>query len=99
MAEDGGDERQPAQSLSLMVTLTVGGNDLDVSLVARTCITVPTDCEEAIQRAGERLPMLGCDPAECPALGVQVGCTISVHRAMVTSLSRIGSNDSDKSWL
>jgi hypothetical protein len=55
--------------------------------------------EEAIQRAGERLPMLGSDLAECPALGVQVGCTINVHRATVTSLSRIGSNDSDKSWL
>ena len=43
--------------------------------------------------------MLGSDLAECPALGVQVGCTINVHRATVTSLSRIGSNDSDKSWL
>jgi hypothetical protein len=85
--------------LSLMVTLTVGGINLGVSLVARTCITVPTDCEEAIQRAGERLPMLGSDLAEYPALGVQVGCTINVHRATVTSLCRIGSHDSDKSWL
>jgi hypothetical protein len=30
-----------------------------------------------------------------PALAVQVGCTLSVHGATVTSLSCIGLNDSD----
>ena len=33
---------------------------------------------------------LGTDLAQGPALGVQVGCTLNVHRATVTSLSRIG---------
>jgi hypothetical protein len=42
---------------------------------------------------------LDTDLAHGAALGVQVGCTLNVHRARVTSLSRIGSNDSDKSWL
>ena len=41
----------------------------------------------------DRGPMnaqLGTDLAQGPALGVQVGCTLNVHRATVTSLSRIG---------
>jgi hypothetical protein len=44
-----------------LVTLTVGGNDLGVSLVVRTCITMPADCEEAVLKAGKQLPMLGSD--------------------------------------
>ena len=32
---------------------------------------------------------LGTDLAQGPTLGVQVGCTLNVHRATVTSLSRI----------
>jgi hypothetical protein len=33
---------------------------------------------------------LGTDLPQGPALGVQVSCTLNVHRATVTSLSRIG---------
>jgi hypothetical protein len=33
---------------------------------------------------------LGTDLAQRPTLGVQVGRTLNVHRATVTSLSRIG---------
>jgi hypothetical protein len=42
---------------------------------------------------------LRADLRERPTLWVQISCTLNVHRATVTSLSRIGSNDSDKSWL
>jgi hypothetical protein len=33
---------------------------------------------------------LGTDLAQAPTLGVQVGCTLNVHGATVTTLSRIG---------
>ena len=35
---------------------------------------------------------LGTDLTECPNLGVQVSCTLNVHRDTVTSLSRIVSS-------
>ena len=41
----------------------------------------------------DRAPMnaqLGTDLAQGPTLGVQVGCTLNVHGATVTSLGRIG---------
>jgi hypothetical protein len=38
-----------------------------------------------------RKAQLNADLAQCPALGVQVGCTLNVHGATVTSLSRIDS--------
>jgi hypothetical protein len=41
---------------------------------------------------------LCADLAQGPTLRVQVGCTLNVHCAKVTSLSRIGFSDSDKSW-
>ena len=47
-----------------------------------------------LELLADRAPMnaqLGTDLAQGPALGVQVGCTLNVHRATVTSLSRIGS--------
>jgi hypothetical protein len=37
----------------------------------------------------DRAPMnaqLGTDPAQRPALGIQVGCTLNVHGGSVTSL-------------
>jgi len=33
---------------------------------------------------------LGTDLAQRPTLGVQVGCTVNVHRDTVTTRSRIG---------
>jgi hypothetical protein len=55
-----------------------------------------------LELLADRAPMkaqLSSDLAQGQAPGVQVGRTLNVHRATVTSLSRIGSNDSDKSWL
>jgi hypothetical protein len=52
-----------------------------------------------LELLADRAPMnaqLGTNLAQGPALGVQVGCTLNVHRATATSLSRIGFNDSDK---
>ena len=50
-----------------------------------------------LELLADRAPMnaqLGTDLAEGPALGVQVGCTLNVHGATVTSLSRtVGSPD------
>ena len=46
-----------------------------------------------LELLADRAPMnaqLGTDLAQGPALGVQVGCTLNVHGATVTSLSRIG---------
>ena len=37
---------------------------------------------------------LGTDLAQCPTLGIQVGCTLNVHGVTVTSLSRIGLHQS-----
>jgi hypothetical protein len=47
----------------------------------------------ALELFADRAPMnaqLGTNLAQCLALGVQVGCTLNVHRATVTSLRRIG---------
>jgi hypothetical protein len=33
---------------------------------------------------------LGTDLAQAPTLAIQVGCTLNIHRATVTSPSRIG---------
>jgi lysophospholipase L1-like esterase len=41
-----------------LVTLTVGGNDLNVGSLAATCITLPFACKAAVNRARLRLPAL-----------------------------------------
>ena len=43
-----------------------------------------------LAHGGRSDAQLGTDLAQGPTLGVQVGCTLNVHRATVTSLSRIG---------
>jgi len=46
-----------------------------------------------LELLADRAPMnaqLGTDLAQRPALGVQVGCTVNVHRDTVASRSRIG---------
>jgi hypothetical protein len=53
-----------------------------------------THCDAGpLELVADRAPMnaqLGTDLPQGPALGVQVSCTLNVHRATVTSLSRIG---------
>jgi len=44
-----------------LVTLTVGGNDLDVSGLATLCIATPADCAAAIRERLLLLPALGSD--------------------------------------
>jgi len=65
--------------------------------------TAPTHRDaDAIELMADRAPMsaqLRADLRERPTLWVQISCTLNVHRAPVTSISRIGSDDSDKSWL
>jgi hypothetical protein len=48
---------------------------------------------------GRREAQLYTDLAQTPTLGVQVGRTLNVHRATVTSPNRIGLNKSNKSGL
>ena len=43
-----------------------------------------------IAHRGRRDAQLGTDLAQGPALGVQVGCTLNVHRATVTALNGSG---------
>jgi hypothetical protein len=69
--------------------------------MGRRTVTTHRDAG-AIELMADRAPMsaqLRADLPERPTLWVQISCTLNVHRATVTSLSRIGSNDSDKSWL
>jgi hypothetical protein len=52
-----------------------------------------SSCHEASSTNRPRCPgnaQLGTDLAQGPALGVQIGCTLNVHGATVTILSRIG---------
>jgi hypothetical protein len=46
-----------------------------------------------LELLADRAPMnaqLGTDLAQRPALGVQLGCTLDIHRATVATRSRIG---------
>ena len=56
----------------------------------RNCCVRPGEPNAATH--GDSAPMnapLVTDLAQGPTLGVQVGCTLNIHRATVTSLSRI----------
>ena len=45
---------------------------------------------ELLADRGRMNAQLGTDLAQRPTLGVQVGCTVNVHRDTVASRSRIG---------
>jgi hypothetical protein len=60
----------------------------------RTAAThLDADSAKLIAHCGRREAQLGTDLAQGPTLGVQVGCTLNVHRDTVTSLSRIGRSE------
>jgi hypothetical protein len=70
-------------------------------LMGRRTATTQRDAGaiELMADCGRMNAQVRADLPERPTLWVQISCTLNVHRATVTSLSRIGSNDSDKSWL
>ena len=45
---------------------------------------------ELMAHSGPGKAQLGTDLAQGPALAIQLGCTLNVHGATVTNLSRIG---------
>ena len=52
---------------------------------------------QLLAHGGRRDAKLGTDLAQAPALAVQVGCTLNVHRDTVTSFSRIVGSFGSKS--
>jgi hypothetical protein len=60
------------------------------------CTHGDTGAAKLMAHSGPGNLQLGTDLAQAITVVVQVGCTLNVHGATVTSLSRIGLNDSDE---
>jgi hypothetical protein len=87
-----GENLLPGQALVAQLHDVLGGGGMSGSAATHG----NTGAAKLMAHGGPGNLQLGTDLAQATTLAVQVGCTLNVYGATVTSLSRIGLDDSDE---